>query len=242
MVTSCSSHFFTSNRIIRRATLFADLSEKGQEDYLQEWVRKFVVVQNITVVEQEKPLFGFLDDWLMANILSDTTSRTAMGKQFERNIGSATQCHEDSPLGAVEVLSHSDAHLVAWEVMKMFWMTQAILASIELESHDSIENSILPKGRAPVVLFKDFTAVTIQGPRLTATPRMREPNGERIGGSKSLAMRLDDVFYDSEQSIISMWDWNSRPSRQSSSNTSFIATSTCASKANSSKAIWTWLI
>jgi hypothetical protein len=84
--------------------------------------------------EAQDALFAPLAEWLLADILGDQQARDAMAARFEKGVGRAEYCQsrdDDWPCPLTAVVdvagsSHSDAHLVVWELMKMFWVVEQI--------------------------------------------------------------------------------------------------------------------
>lgn len=141
------------------------------------FIQKFAVFRTITTPEQETPIFGFLGQWLLKNILSDTEARNAMAQLFEMGHGRAMTCAGPNtgpngcPLRLVDGGSHSDAHLVVWELIKMYWVQEQLVDSIEGQHVDLTENEVTPpNGKAPIVLSGDFAPIKVKGPSLAASP------------------------------------------------------------------------
>ena len=85
-------------------------------------------------LEAQDALFAPLAGWLLADILADHQGRDAMAARFEKGVGRAKFCQsrDDAwpcPLTTVvdvDGSSHSDAHLVVWALMKVFWVVEQI--------------------------------------------------------------------------------------------------------------------
>jgi hypothetical protein len=95
-----------------------------------DFLLKFAVCDLAATVEAQDAVFGPVADWLLESIMSDRDARQAMAKRFDQGYGRASFCQSreaDSPC-PVDLAdgsgSHSDAHHVLWEVMKMLWMAQ----------------------------------------------------------------------------------------------------------------------
>lgn len=100
---------------------YRDLSHRQLE-----FLERFAVCNMQATPEAEEAVFGPLGDWLLSSILSDSEARAEMAKLVEQGHGPARYCQQQSrespcpvKLAAGENTSHSDAHLVVWEVMKM---------------------------------------------------------------------------------------------------------------------------
>ncbi|KAK3902000.1 hypothetical protein C8A05DRAFT_34320 [Staphylotrichum tortipilum] len=92
-------------------------------------------------LEAQDAVFGPVADWLLDSILSDHEARWAMADRFNKACGRARYCHHQAeaededmerypcPLSLLadghRGRSHSDAHLVVWELM-MFWLVEQI--------------------------------------------------------------------------------------------------------------------
>ncbi|KAK3308170.1 uncharacterized protein B0T15DRAFT_490765 [Chaetomium strumarium] len=88
-------------------------------------------------LEAQDDVFGPIAEWLLDSILADKESRQAMADRFEQGYGRAEYCltHPRLPDGCSPCIakpladgrgSHSDAHLVVWELMKMFWLVEQV--------------------------------------------------------------------------------------------------------------------
>ncbi|KLU83285.1 hypothetical protein MAPG_02349 [Magnaporthiopsis poae ATCC 64411] len=93
-----------------------------------EFLERSAVCNMQATAEAEEAVFGPLGDWLLSSILSDSEARAEMVKRFELGSDRASYCQQQSrwspcrvKLVADESVSHPDAHLVVWEVMKMIW-------------------------------------------------------------------------------------------------------------------------
>lgn len=97
-----------------------------------QFLHQFAVCNMEATPEAEEAMFAPFGDWLFANIMEDKEARDAMAKRFEEGYGRALYCQSivDCPVGEVEGGSHSDAHLVAWEVMQMLWAHNHIHESL----------------------------------------------------------------------------------------------------------------
>ncbi|KAK0721155.1 hypothetical protein B0H67DRAFT_486690 [Lasiosphaeris hirsuta] len=75
--------------------------------------------------ESEEAVFGPLGDWLLESILSDEHAKAAIAKRFAQGRGRSKHCtsrEDDCPLELTGGGTHSDAHLVTWELMQMLWV------------------------------------------------------------------------------------------------------------------------
>jgi hypothetical protein len=98
---------------------------------------QFAVCDLEATVEAQDAVFGPVADWLLESILSDRDARQAMAKRFDQGYGRARFCQSrdaDSPC-PVDLAdgsgSHSDAHHVLWEVMKMMWLAEGFCLDIQ---------------------------------------------------------------------------------------------------------------
>ncbi|KAL2016032.1 hypothetical protein VTK56DRAFT_4342 [Thermocarpiscus australiensis] len=97
---------------------------------------QFAVCDLDATLEAQDAVFGPIANWLLESILSDTESRQAMADRFEQRRGRATFCiqreeWEEEHHCPVVLLTdgrgtHSDAHLVVWELMKMLWLVEQV--------------------------------------------------------------------------------------------------------------------
>ncbi len=102
---------------------------------------QFAVCDLDASLEAQDDIFGPVAEWLVDSILSDSEARRAMADRFEQGYGRALYCLKRGELDAgdephpctMSILAdggirggtnHSDAHLVVWELMKMFWLVQ----------------------------------------------------------------------------------------------------------------------
>jgi len=106
---------------------------KTQFDFFQQ----FAVCREKYNAEADNAVFGPIARWLLADILSNDEARHAMARRFEDGFGRAGYCQSrngDCPAALATGGTHSDAHLVAWEVMQLLWI------------QDWIHNSLLRPG------------------------------------------------------------------------------------------------
>ncbi|KAK4233428.1 hypothetical protein C8A03DRAFT_38868 [Achaetomium macrosporum] len=96
---------------------------------------RFAVCDLDATLEAHDAVFGPIADWLLDSILSDKESRQAMADRFEQGCyyGRAGFCFSQAEEGhcPVDLLadgrgSHSDDHLVVWELMKMLWLVEQV--------------------------------------------------------------------------------------------------------------------
>lgn len=87
------------------------------------FLERFAVCNMAAAPEAEEAIFEPFGAWLLESILSDKQAREAMADRFRSGYGRARRCQSLSscPVSLVGGGSHSDAHLVVWEVMKMVW-------------------------------------------------------------------------------------------------------------------------
>ncbi|KXX76433.1 hypothetical protein MMYC01_200189 [Madurella mycetomatis] len=87
------------------------------------FLEQFAVCNMAATPEAEEAVFEPFGAWLLENILSDKQARQAMADRFRSGCGRARRCRNlgSCPVSLVGGGSHSDAHLVVWEVMKMVW-------------------------------------------------------------------------------------------------------------------------
>jgi len=111
----------------------------GQKDMA--FLLQFAVCDLEVTLEAQDAVFGPVADWLLDAILSDRDARREMEDRFEKGYGRAGYCrlrevvaeegeYEPCPLKIVAEgrgdTSHADAHLVVWELMKMFWLVDLV--------------------------------------------------------------------------------------------------------------------
>ncbi|GAB1312678.1 F-box domain-containing protein [Madurella fahalii] len=87
------------------------------------FLEQYAVCNMAASPEAEEAVFGAFGAWLFESILSDKNGREAMAYRFRSGYGRARRCQnlKRCPLRLVDGGSHSDAHFVVWEVMKMVW-------------------------------------------------------------------------------------------------------------------------
>ncbi|KAM3452273.1 hypothetical protein MY3296_004711 [Beauveria thailandica] len=162
------------------------------------FINKFTVFQTVTSLEQETPVFAPLGQWLLKSILSESDARHAMAQRFEMRYGRSTTCPgqgpnaSDCPLRPAFHGSHSDAHLVVWELIKMFWMQERLSWIVGTDYDLTEDNAITPNGKAPIVLFGYFAAMKVKGPCLSASPPTDSPLEDGSGSLNSLLHRLHE--------------------------------------------------
>jgi len=134
--------------------------------------------------EEEEAVFGPLGRWLLESILSDKESRAAMADRFERGYGRSLYCRSrgDCPLGFVDrAESHSDAHLVVWELMQMVWADERmdlLITGPGTEVVDGPSGSTLSR-KATAVFFGRFEAEEIRLPAFLPTETPNSPRPRR---------------------------------------------------------------
>lgn len=100
---------------------------------LLEFLHGFPIYKLRSTGEDQDQLFGSLAQWLLEHILADTASREAMEMRFQEGCGRAIECRlrGDCPLASPDgKRSHSDAHLVALEIMRVLWMCENISLAV----------------------------------------------------------------------------------------------------------------
>lgn len=92
-------------------------------------LEQFPILKLINTPYEEDTLFGNAAKWLYDNIMEDIASRDAMADRFDKHIGRATECpgEDECHVHLVDGGTHPDAHLVLWEVLKIFWMWESEL-------------------------------------------------------------------------------------------------------------------
>ncbi|KAK4240374.1 hypothetical protein C8A03DRAFT_31510 [Achaetomium macrosporum] len=94
------------------------------------FLTQFAVYDLEAPTEALDAVFGPAADWLLASFLSDRESRQAMAKRFDERFGRAGYClslEGSCPVGLVDGRgdgSHSDAHHVVWQLMRMLWVVE----------------------------------------------------------------------------------------------------------------------
>ncbi len=130
--------------LVQRVTLVVP----GDEDSITltqkelDFLLQFPICDLDATLEAQDAIFGPLADWLLESIMSDEAARQAMAERFEERRGRAEYCIEEGGPGhgcPLDVLAdgrgtHSDAHLVVWELMQLLWLALRFRPS----SHDSI--------------------------------------------------------------------------------------------------------
>ena len=114
------------------------LTTEGAELEAKAWdfLLSFAAYDLEAPLEAQDALFAPLVEWLLANILGDQQGREAMAARFDKGVGRAKLCldrgeDENWPCPLATVIgidgsSHADAHLVVWELMKMFWVVEQL--------------------------------------------------------------------------------------------------------------------
>jgi hypothetical protein len=109
---------------------------KGLGQKEMAFLLQFAVCDLDATLEAQDAVFGPIAEWILESILSDKESRQAMADRFEQRRGRATFCldreeweeEHHCPVGLLTDGrgTHSDAHLVVWELMKMFWLVAKV--------------------------------------------------------------------------------------------------------------------
>ena len=90
---------------------------------------QFAISNMDSMPKEEETAFGPFGKWLLESILSDKEARVAMADRFEKGFGRARYCQRrgNCPVGFADITgSHSDAHLVVWELVQMIWAYQQL--------------------------------------------------------------------------------------------------------------------
>ena len=216
-----------------RALPDSELSSLSQKQMA--FLLQFAVCDLGATLEAQDAVFGPIAEWLLESILSDQESRQAMTERFEQRCGRAGFCisheedaeRENCPVGFTDDAagSHSDAHLVVWELMKMFWLVERV-RPYGLEQDQSVldrdtpcppstqytvadENSSGPLESAVAVFFGMFRAeeTILSTPpgrwsRLKTYPAVSETvegdrGNEKFLGGMSVAQFFGSIFDDS---------------------------------------------
>ncbi|KAK4149157.1 hypothetical protein C8A00DRAFT_47172 [Chaetomidium leptoderma] len=218
-------------RVPRDYRYFPYKGENGLGEKELAFLLQFAVCDLDATLEAQDAVFGPIADWLLESILSDQESRQAMAKRFEQRRGRAGFCISQEEEGHCPVGfaadgsgSHSDAHLVVWELMKMFWIVEQVrpygLQERVLDRRTPCppstppdvganQNSRGPPGSVVAVFFGMFRAEKTmlpttpvaspwwQFPTYPAVPETEEAgrgDGKLPGGCMSVAVFFDWIF------------------------------------------------
>lgn len=196
---------------------------------------QFAVCDLDATMEAQDAVFGPIAEWLLESILSDSESRQAMADRFAQGRGRAGFClylakreeeeeEEDGcPVGLLpdHLGSHSDAHLVVWELMKVFWLVDQVLPYYShgvlrrhtprpssKQSVDADNDGWGPLESAVAVFFGMFraeetllTTTPLQGrpgtpitfPAVSETKKENHSKG-KLPSSMSVTVFFDDIF------------------------------------------------
>jgi len=126
--------------------------------------------------DAQETLFGPVAEWLLDNILSDRESRAAMSKRFEQRCGRALLCLSRANCPVTVMAdgsgSHSDAHFVLLELMRMLWLFHHTRNMIDfgqlfeddVDSEDSYSDWQFPFPSAVAVFPGVFRACEVKLP------------------------------------------------------------------------------
>ncbi|KAJ3497135.1 hypothetical protein NLG97_g2134 [Lecanicillium saksenae] len=154
------------------AEAILECTEYGQTEEPEiSFISDYPALQVITTLQQDSSLFSSLDQWLLDDILADSKARDDMAHRFQHNYGRAKECVGAECGLTLASVTHSDAHLVIWELFKTYWATEQLIYcttdTIGPEFDLSEANITPPKGVANVVLFQRFSPVRMSDPVLT---------------------------------------------------------------------------
>lgn len=131
---------------------------KKLEHQVLEFLHGFPIYKLRPSQDEENGVFRFLAEWVFEQILADAESRKAMAVRFDKGFGRAMECRlrGDCPLKIPDGKNtHSDAHLVALEIMRVFWMCENINGAVRGKiMRDSSDAKLRRIG--PVCLFGTF--------------------------------------------------------------------------------------
>lgn len=137
---------------------FTQESKRPSSEALN-FLHSFPVYKLHPTQEEGNQTFGFLANWLLEHILADTTNRKAMEENFDGLRGRAIECHVrgECPLAASDInLSHSDAHFVTLEMMRVLWMCENITEQVTtLTLRDKSNKTLHTVG--PIAIFGEFS-------------------------------------------------------------------------------------
>lgn len=139
--------------------------EYGFPEEIVTFAQSFPVYKMRTTPDEGNQTFGFLAEWLRENILADTKSREAMEERFDKSYGRAIECklRGDCPLKFAQGNgSHSDAHFLTLEIMRVLWMCENIaelLTLHNLREEDKANKKMRRIG--PIPVFGDFCFVAV---------------------------------------------------------------------------------
>lgn len=143
----------------------AEIRELGASDLTLSanqisFLTQFTVYNLAATDKEEDSIFGTSARWLMQSILADTDARAHMASCFERGDGRAQCCGglSECPIQLLDFDgSHSDGHLLVWELTQILWVHFHIEHWIdhrdELVPGNTSGNSV-----ARVVVFGEFEA------------------------------------------------------------------------------------
>lgn len=124
-----------------RKLLFRERLDHHEMDKKIAFLMQFPIYDLEASIKTQDALFSPLAEWLLQDILAERKSREAMAFRFKQGFGRAEYCQrrpgnstsEPCPLtprdcgdsnggGSNSRISHSDAHHICWELMKIFWV------------------------------------------------------------------------------------------------------------------------
>lgn len=126
---------------------------------LLEFLHGFPIYKLHPTEDEQNQMFGFLAQWLLEHILADTKSRKTMKETFEKQRGRARECRlrNNCPLKISKSNgSHSDAHLVTLEIMRVLWMCENITRKVTINNLRDKGNKELQR-ISPIALFGEFS-------------------------------------------------------------------------------------
>ncbi|KAJ3493595.1 hypothetical protein NLG97_g4636 [Lecanicillium saksenae] len=171
-------------------------------DEVSKFLHGFPVYQLHTSEAEDNEIFGTLGEWLYQHILADTDSREAMQERFAKPFGRAMECQlrgEDCPLQMSQSAgSHSDAHLVALEIMRVLWMCANITE--EVTKNNLVEDSSKSLRRiGPIALFGDF--------RLRMIDYTKESDAGKFGTEFLCTLWPDARDDDYKRNMLQILEW-----------------------------------
>lgn len=168
------------------------------------FLMQFPVCDLAATIDEQEAIFGPVGDWLLENILSDREPREAMAERFERGCGRAGYCLSQGPGNCPVTLladgsgSHSDAHFVLLELMKMLWFVEYTKSNLDRRPPSATradENTHGPLKSVIAVLPGIFRGDEI----MLSLPVPRDWTGEEEEphDATSVANYFDSIFKDS---------------------------------------------
>ncbi|KYK55092.1 hypothetical protein DCS_07054 [Drechmeria coniospora] len=170
---------------------YSEFTGEKHEDFLD----TFPVLRFETTEEEQEAAFGVYGEWLLKELRRDVHAKAIMAQRFATCSGRARSCHEREhqepqdgegggreacPVQLVDGGSHSDAHAVVLELMRLLWACCCVVGVLSAFQEKECRD---PATCVPIVPWGRFSSwlVTITPPKGHDVPRFKTERPDGVG-------------------------------------------------------------